>query len=51
MATKKHDVVQTKNPVSGKYVKIDRDAGRIISHKKTGGPYKGVPISRKSSKK
>lgn len=47
MATKKHDVVQTKNPASGKYVKIDRDAGRIISHKKTEGPYKNVPISRK----
>jgi len=46
MATKK-DVVQIKNPKSGKYVKIDRSAGKIISHKKSEGPYKGVPVARK----
>ena len=49
MATKK-DVVQIKNPKSGKYVKIDRSAGRIISHKKSEGPYKGVPVARKKKK-
>jgi len=47
MSSKKRDVVQKKNPVSGRYVKIDRKAGRIISHKKSKGPYKDVPISRK----
>ena len=47
MAAKKHDVVQTQNPKSGHYVKIDRTAGKIISHKKSAGPYKGVPIARK----
>lgn len=53
MATKqasrggKRDVVQTKNPRTGHYVKIDRAAGKIVSHKKSDGPYKGVPIARK----
>lgn len=40
-------VGQTKNPRTGKYVKIDRDKGRIISTKKSDGPYKNVPIIRK----
>ncbi len=43
----KRDVVQTKNPISGRYVKIDRTQGRILAHKKTEGPYKDVPIARK----
>ena len=47
---KKKEVVQIKNPKSGHYVKIDRSAGKIISHKKTSGPYKGVPVARKRSK-
>ena len=50
MATKKSKVVQIKNPKSGKYVKIDRSKGRIISHKKSEGPYKGVPVARKRKK-
>lgn len=45
---KRPDVVQVKNPKSGHYVKIDRSAGKIISHKKTAGPYKGVRVVRKS---
>ena len=48
MAKKKSDVVQVKNPRSGRYVKIDRAAGKIVSHKKSEGPYKNVPIARKS---
>ena len=47
---KKKDVVQIKNPKSGRYVKIDRSKGRIISHKKSGGPYKDVPVARKRKK-
>lgn len=47
---KKKDVVQVKNPKTGHYVKIDRTEGRIIDHKKSEGPYKDVPIARKSSK-
>ncbi|UCF94519.1 MAG: hypothetical protein JSW39_10285 [Desulfobacterales bacterium] len=50
MSTKKSDVVQIKNPKSGKYVKIDRSKGKIISHKKSEGPYKGVPVARKKKK-
>ncbi|MFL6259406.1 MAG: hypothetical protein ACJ76Y_06825 [Thermoanaerobaculia bacterium] len=47
MSGKKKDVVQIKNPKSGHYVKIDRAAGMILDHKKSEGPYKGVPIARK----
>jgi hypothetical protein len=50
MAKKKADVVQTKNPKTGRYVKIDRAKGRIISHKKSPGPYENVPIARKRKK-
>jgi hypothetical protein len=45
--TGKHDVVQVKNPKTDRYVKIDRTAGKIISHKPTEGPYKDVPVARK----
>lgn len=45
--TKKRDVVQVKNPKSNRYVKIDRSVGKIVSHKKSTGPYKGVPVARK----
>jgi hypothetical protein len=48
---KKADVVQVKNPRSGHYVKIDRAQGRILDYKKSDGPYKGVPIARRSPKK
>lgn len=47
MSKKKTDVVQVKNPRSGRYVKIDRTVGKIIAHKKSEGPYKNVPIARK----
>jgi len=50
LMTKKKDIVQVKNPKTGKYVKIDRDAGKIISHKKSSGKYKGVPVARKRKK-
>jgi len=50
MAGKKKEIVQTRNPKSGHYVKIDRTVGRIVSHKKSTGPYKDVPIIRKRSK-
>jgi hypothetical protein len=50
MARKRKDIVQTRNPRSGHYVKIDRSAGKIISHKRTKGPYKGVPVARRRSK-
>jgi len=50
MASKKRDVVQTKNPKTGHYVKIDRSAGKILDTKKSPGPYKGVPVARKRKK-
>ncbi len=34
--------VQAKNPVTGKWVKLNVETGRIVSHKKTPGPYKNV---------
>ena len=34
--------VQIKNPVTGRYVKMDTRTGRIIDHKKSEGPYKGI---------
>jgi hypothetical protein len=49
MAAKKRDVVQVKNPRTGRYVKIDRSAGRIVAHKKSPGRYQNVPVARKKS--
>jgi hypothetical protein len=45
--SKKRDVVQVKNPKTKRYVKIDRTAGKIVSNKKSIGPYKGVPVARR----
>lgn len=42
-------VVQVKNPRTDRYVKINRAEGRIVSHKKSPGPYKNVPIARKTA--
>lgn len=40
--------IQAQNPVTGRYVKIDTNTGRIIEHKKSPGPYKGVKdVTRK----
>jgi len=49
MAKTKKNIVQTKNPRTGKYVKIDRSKGRIVDSKKSDGPYEGVPVLRKRS--
>lgn len=34
--------VQVQNPVTNRWVKIDTNSGRIVDHKKSPGPYKGV---------
>ena len=47
MKAKKRAVVQVRNPKTNRYVKIDRSAGKIVSYKKSTGPYKGVPVARK----
>ena len=44
------NIVQTKNPKTGHYVKINRSEGRIVAHKSSTGPYKGIPIIRKRGK-
>ena len=36
--------IQAKNPITGKYVKLDRGKGKIVSHKKSEGPYKNINI-------
>ena len=41
------NIVQTKNPKSNRYVKLDLNKGEIISHKKSEGPYKNIPIINK----
>lgn len=45
--SEKKRIVQVKNPKTGKYVKIDREKGRIVAHKKSEGPFKGVAVARK----
>ncbi len=45
------DRVQALNPVTKRYVKIDTSTGRIVDHKKTAGPYKGVREITSKSKK
>ena len=40
-------IVQIRNPVTNRYVKIDRELGEILGFKKSKGPYKNVPIARR----
>jgi len=49
MAGTRSNIVQAKNPRTGRYIKINRSTARIINIKKSEGPYKGVPIIRKRS--
>ena len=44
------DRLQALNPVTKRYVKIDTSTGRIVDHKKTAGPYKGVEKARSLDK-
>lgn len=41
------NIVQTLNPRANRYVKIDRVNGKILSIKKTKGPYKNIQIIRR----
>jgi hypothetical protein len=44
------DLIQTLNPVSKRYVLIDRSQGRILRyHPKKNTPYKGVPLATSKS--
>ena len=40
------NIVQAKNPKSGRYVKLDLDKGMVIAHKKSDGAYKNIKIIR-----
>jgi hypothetical protein len=51
MAEKKKKKVQVYNPTTKKWVKIDKETGKIVAHKKSPGPYKKVPKHRSSPKK
>lgn len=42
-----NNLVQIRNPWTDRFVKIDRLVGRVVSCKKTPGPYKNVPIAKK----
>ena len=42
----KQDIVQVKNPKTGHYVKINPSLGKIVSHKKSDRPHKGIPVAR-----
>lgn len=46
----KKALVQIKNPKTKRYTKIDKARGKIISSKKTAGPYPGIPIIKKKGK-
>ena len=43
------DYVQIRNPKTGLWVKVDRERGVIVSHKRTPGPYKNVPVAKPGS--
>lgn len=36
--------VQIRNPINDRWIKLDRETGRIVGEKKSSGPYKGVDI-------
>ena len=43
----KKDMVQVRNPRTDRYVKVDKNAGQIVSTKKSAGPYKNIPTAVK----
>jgi len=44
------NIIQIRNPRSGCYIKINKNKAIIISHKKSKGPYKNIPIVTKDTK-
>ena len=38
------EIVQVRNPKTNRYIKIDRAIGMVLSHKKSHGPYKNIPV-------
>lgn len=43
--------VQVYNPLTNRWVKIDRDIGKVVAHKQSPGPYKNVPKYKKKKTK
>ena len=43
------NLAQTKNPRSGRYIKLDLDKGMVVSHKKSKEPYKNIRILRRDN--
>lgn len=41
--------VQIQNPITGTFIKLDTDTGRVVEQKKSPGPFKGVRILRTKS--
>lgn len=39
----KEKYVQVHNPLTDRWVKIDRESGKVVAHKKSPNPYKNVP--------
>ena len=35
-------IVQAKNPITNRWIKIDTRSGCIVAHKKSSGPYKNI---------
>lgn len=44
-------IVQTLNPLLNRYIKIDKEKGKVVQTKKTPGPFKNIPIARKRDAK
>ena len=42
----KKDLVQILNPRTKRYVVVDREKGQVVSHKRSKGPYKNIPIRK-----
>lgn len=38
--------VQIQNPITGTFIKLDTDTGRVVEQKKSPGPFRGVRILR-----
>ena len=38
--------IQMQNPITGTFIKLDTETGRILEEKKSPGPFKGVRILR-----
>ena len=45
--SKMRNIVQTRNPKSNRYIKLDLNTGKIVATKRSPGPYKNIPIIRR----